>query len=516
MRTATWGNMTEMGQWFRAARLVVPGGSHLSENDWTLRHRGIGAMAFAAALALTAGIGLAGGPAVSALLCGGVPMGLAAIGWLAPAGRRVRATVGSAALIVATVIAIHLSGAVESQFLLFILVPIIALYEDWAPLAVAALLVVVGPGILGVLLPGHSVPGTVPEAAHTDPLILGPLFALMCVTSLIPLTALARSRVAERVRLGRLESQALHDPLTGLANRTLLADRMREAAEAARATGESILVISVDLDGFKPVNDSFGHAAGDALLVDSARRLRGCLRPGDTAARTGGDEFTLLLPCADHVAAADVARRILDALVAPFRVNGSELSISASLGLAYGTGSDLPEALVSRADTAMYAAKHAGRGRFVIYDEARRRDVHGAMDVNPDDARQWAAYMDAFRAEIAAAKSRGLLPEQTRGPETARRTMESLLAAIRQLPEGPGAARLALPQATALEEFVFHASLVLQWADSLLAQGIIAARMPPGAASFWCALLDAVTCQDGSGADRSPGQPSTEPSEPTP
>ena len=442
-------------------------------------------------------------------------MGLAVLGWFAPAGRRLRASLGSAALIVATLIAVHLSGAVESQFLLFILVPIIALYEDWAPLALAALLVVFGPGVLGILLPDLSGFGTASIAAHTASPVLGPMFALMCVTSLIPLTALARSRVAERVRLGRLESQALHDPLTGLANRTLLADRMREASEAARATGESILVISVDLDGFKPVNDSFGHAAGDALLVESARRLRGCLRPGDTAARTGGDEFTLLLPCADHIAAADVARRILDALVAPFRVNVSELRISASLGLAYGTGADLPEELVSQADTAMYAAKHAGRGRFVIYDEARRRDVHGSMDVNPDDARQWAAYMDALRAEIAAAKSKGLLPEQTRGPETVRRTLESLLAAIRQLPPEPGPARLALPQSTAFEEFVFHSGLVLQWADSLVAQGIIAARMSPGAQSFWSGLHDAVTRQGTSGANRIPGQESADPSGPT-
>ncbi len=507
--------MTEMAQWFSAARRVLPGGAHLRDNDWTLRHRGIGAMAFAASVALASGVGLTGAPLVSALLCGGVPLGLAVLGWLAPARRRLRAALSSTALIVAALIAIHLSGAVESQFLLFILVPIIALYEDWAPLALAALLVVLGPGVLGILLPDFSGPGAASMAAHTAPAVLGPLFALMCVTSLIPLTALARSRVAERVRLGRLESQALHDPLTGLANRTLLADRMRDASEAARATGESILVISVDLDGFKPVNDSFGHAAGDALLVESARRLRGCLRPGDTAARTGGDEFTLLLPCADHIAAADVARRILDALVVPFRVNASELRISASLGLAYGTGLDLPEDLVSQADTAMYAAKHAGRGRFVIYDEARRRDVHGSMDVNPDDARQWAAYMDEFRAEIAAAKSKGLLPEQTRGPETVRRTLESLLAAIRQLPPGPGTARLALPQATALEEFAFHSGLVLQWADSLVAQGIVAARMSPGAESFWSGLHDAVTRQGMSGGDGIPGQQSAEPPGPT-
>ena len=128
VRSATWENMTEMAQWFGAARRVVPGGVHLRDNDWTLRHRGVGAMAFAASVALAVGVGLAGAPLVSALLCGGVPMALAVTGWLTPAGRRLRASLGSAALIVATVIAVHLSGAVESQFLLFIfLCPFIAL-----------------------------------------------------------------------------------------------------------------------------------------------------------------------------------------------------------------------------------------------------------------------------------------------------------------------------------------------------------------------------------------------------
>ncbi len=502
--------MTVMAQWLGMARRAVPGGGHLPDTDWTIRHRGVGATALAASLSVAVGTGLSGAPLVSALLCGGIPVVLAAMGWLAPVGRRLRATLNSAALMVAAAIAVQLSGAVESQFLLFILVPIVALYEDWAPLAVASLIVVGRSGIPGTVLSDASGPGAVLVSAHTDPLVLGSLFALMCVTSLIPMSVLSQSRVAERVRLGRLERQALHDPLTGLANRTLLADRMRQASEACRATGESILVVSVDLDGFKPVNDSFGHAAGDALLVESARRLRGCLRPGDTAARTGGDEFTLLLPGADHMAAADVARRILDALVAPFRVNGSELSLSASLGLAHGTGLDRPEDLASQADTAMYAAKHSGRGRFMIYDEARRRDVHGSMDVNPDDARSWAAYLDTLRAEIAAAKALGLLPEQTRGPETIRRTLESLLAAVRQLPPGPGPARLALPQATALEEFVFHHGLVLQWADSLVEQGIISARMSPGAESFRSGLHRVATRQGSTGTGTRGGQQSTE------
>ena len=164
--------------------------------------------------------------------------------------------------------------------------------------------------------------------------------------------ALARERE-------KLAHQALHDPLTGLANRTLLYERAAQALRAAGRYGGSIALLFVDLDEFKAINDTFGHEAGDALLVDVAQRLSVEVRPSDTAARLGGDEFIVLCerlsdPGREAVA---VARRLLAAMRRPFELEGQQVAISASIGVAVATGGEAPDTLVSRADGAMYRAK---------------------------------------------------------------------------------------------------------------------------------------------------------------
>ncbi len=178
---------------------------------------------------------------------------------------------------------------------------------------------------------------------------------------------MSRQFEAERARLQqelsiereRLAHQALHDPLTGLPNRTLLYDRMAQALRSTGRYGGSIALLFVDLDDFKMINDAFGHEAGDAILVDVAHRLRAEVRPSDTAARLGGDEFIVLCerlddPESDAVA---VAKRLLAALRRPFELHGKTVSISASIGIAVATGGEAPDTLVSRADGAMYRAK---------------------------------------------------------------------------------------------------------------------------------------------------------------
>jgi diguanylate cyclase (GGDEF)-like protein len=178
---------------------------------------------------------------------------------------------------------------------------------------------------------------------------------------------MSRAFEAERVRLQqelsvereRLAHQALHDPLTGLPNRTLLYDRTAQALRATGRYGGAIALLFVDLDDFKMVNDAFGHEAGDALLVDVAQRLRAEVRPSDTTARLGGDEFIVLcerLENPEHDAVA-VARRLLAAMHRPFELLGKTVSISASIGIAVATGGEAPDTLVSRADGAMYRAK---------------------------------------------------------------------------------------------------------------------------------------------------------------
>ena len=172
-----------------------------------------------------------------------------------------------------------------------------------------------------------------------------------------------------RAREGELQHLALHDPLTGLANRTLLADRLEHAGTARGApTGASLLLI--DLDNFKAVNDRYGHAAGDQLLVTAANRLTQCVRAHDTVARLGGDEFAVLLaPPSDS--AETVARRILASLSAPILLDGGRVQLSASVGigdvLLQDHDAEGSSRAMRRADIAMYAAKAAGRNRWRRY-----------------------------------------------------------------------------------------------------------------------------------------------------
>ena len=167
----------------------------------------------------------------------------------------------------------------------------------------------------------------------------------------------------------RLTHQALHDPLTGLPNRMLFADRVRVAS--ARRESGSFAVIYIDLDTFKPINDTFGHSAGDEVLVEVARRLEGRLREGDTLARLGGDEFAVLCEDSDEAAARLVAERLIDAFAKPFVIGDREVHQAASIGVALqprdGRTMD-PEQVLRWADLAMYRAKAAGNSRYAMFE----------------------------------------------------------------------------------------------------------------------------------------------------
>ncbi|WP_208027314.1 putative bifunctional diguanylate cyclase/phosphodiesterase [Rhabdothermincola sediminis] len=161
-----------------------------------------------------------------------------------------------------------------------------------------------------------------------------------------------------------LRRQALHDGLTGLPNRTLLNDRLRQALQHAEVSGEPVALLMMDLDQFKEVNDALGHDHGDRLLIEMSRRLQGVLRDVDTIARLGGDEFAVLMTFgASEQGAVDVAQRIREALERPFRLGGISVQTSASIGIALAPahGTDA-ETLAQRADVAMYTAKRGGGG----------------------------------------------------------------------------------------------------------------------------------------------------------
>jgi diguanylate cyclase (GGDEF)-like protein/PAS domain S-box-containing protein len=180
--------------------------------------------------------------------------------------------------------------------------------------------------------------------------------------------------VTERRQLeDQLAHQALHDSLTNLANQSLFRDRVEHALTRISRTDGKLAVLFIDLDNFKTVNDSLGHAAGDLLLVAVTERLQRCLRPTDTAARLGGDEFAVILedPATEQDVIA-VAQRIVSSFKRTFTIDGTEVSASVSIGIACSTPDTSCEQLLRNADLAMYTAKRRGKGRFETYEE----DMH--------------------------------------------------------------------------------------------------------------------------------------------
>jgi diguanylate cyclase (GGDEF)-like protein/PAS domain S-box-containing protein len=177
--------------------------------------------------------------------------------------------------------------------------------------------------------------------------------------------------VTDRVRLQReLEHQAFHDALTGLPNRSLFADRLRQAHERRQRVGGFYAVLMLDLDNFKTVNDSLGHAAGDELLGEVSRRLSGAIRPGDTAARLGGDEFEILLEdLAEPSDASLAAEALRAALRTPFSIGGHQLTITATIGVATSSGGGAATDVIRNADVALYVGKADGKDRHAMFSE---------------------------------------------------------------------------------------------------------------------------------------------------
>jgi diguanylate cyclase (GGDEF)-like protein/PAS domain S-box-containing protein len=191
-----------------------------------------------------------------------------------------------------------------------------------------------------------------------------------------------RKRAEEQLVYG-----ALHDALTGLPNRALFVDRLGHATGRVGRAGEpQFAVLFLDLDRFKVINDSLGHTVGDELLVAIARRLAETLRPGDTVARFGGDEFTILLdPIASALEATQVAERLLRGLAAPFVLERHEVFASASVGITLSsTGYLDPEELLRNADAALSRAKALGKGRYEVFDRAMHAQALGRLQMEMD------------------------------------------------------------------------------------------------------------------------------------
>jgi diguanylate cyclase (GGDEF)-like protein/PAS domain S-box-containing protein len=177
--------------------------------------------------------------------------------------------------------------------------------------------------------------------------------------------------VTERNALERqLTHQAFHDSLTGLPNRALVLDRIQHALNRARSNGSNVAVLFIDLDDFKTVNDSLGHAAGDELLIAVGERLQAAIRTSDTTARLGGDEFAILLEdVGDTNEAVEAAQHVLDAIGVPLPLQGQAVIVRASIGIALADHGETVGELVRNADAAMYTAKASGKGRHIVFEQ---------------------------------------------------------------------------------------------------------------------------------------------------
>ncbi|MFZ1996548.1 MAG: bifunctional diguanylate cyclase/phosphodiesterase [Solirubrobacteraceae bacterium] len=242
-----------------------------------------------------------------------------------------------------------------------------------------------------------------PIVAGIAPLLQGALIsgAGVVVTLLLSLLILTLSRSRERAlamvaeKTGQLRHQALHDALTGLPNRVLTIDRADQMLARARRADQPIAVLYIDIDGFKHINDTFGHAVGDTFLKAVAARLETVVRAGDTAGRLAGDEFVVLLEASSLDAGPElVAERVLDVLREPYDLTdeiGRELSVTASIGVAYGRH-ETAEDLLADADVALYAAKEAGRNQYVTFESGMQTAAQDRITLEMDLA-------DAIAAE---------------------------------------------------------------------------------------------------------------------
>ncbi|WP_380170053.1 putative bifunctional diguanylate cyclase/phosphodiesterase [Kineococcus sp. DHX-1] len=338
---------------------LLPQGRMLPDEVWHRRHgaivrvaalQAVGLIVFGAFQGLSPWTVLAGGALVLAPLALAVPTGYS---------RKLRSAGASASLFTASTVLVQFwDGQTEAHFHFFVMIGLVALYQDWVPFSIGLFIVVVHHGVLGTLEPRFVYSH---HAAMDHP------WRWMVVHAAFVLAASVTHLASWRLN----EQQGLRDPLTGLANRTLL----QEFLTRALSRRDDVGVLFVDLDDFKNVNDSRGHAAGDQLLLAVTQRLRACVRSGDLVARLGGDEFAVVIR-GGEAAARRVGDRFLASLAQPVLLDGQQVHVHASLGTADASTlcqqrSDLDAAaeLLRNADLAMYWAKSSGKNRLVAYAE---------------------------------------------------------------------------------------------------------------------------------------------------
>jgi diguanylate cyclase (GGDEF)-like protein len=334
----------------------LPQGRMLPEDVWRRRHRTLTFILRAHVLGVFL-FGLLRGYSVSHAAVDTGPILLFSLLVIVSDNRGFSSAMAALGLVMSSAVLVHLSGGViEMHFHFFVMVGLLTLYQDWLPFLLA----------VGFVVAHHALLGTAhPHDVYNHPAAFSHPFKWALIHGLFLSAASVASIAAWRLN----EEQALHDSLTRLANRTLFRDRVGHALARVQRRAVRLAVLFVDLDGFKNVNDTLGHAAGDEALVAMAGRVSGCIRAADTAARLGGDEFAVLLEdIHSEDEAVQVAERLLEALLQPLHIRGKELAVGASIGVAVNVPGESIDDLMRHADVAMYSAKAAGRGRHATFE----------------------------------------------------------------------------------------------------------------------------------------------------
>lgn len=321
----------------------------------------------------------------------------ASVGLLAPfvilrtlSGEWLRAGIDVAVLMAALAVWLHVwrtgrtavAAPLWSILILAVLVGVVHLFGAeilyWAFPVTAAAFFLVRP-VAAALLSGVTAAAISPQVLELGSWIASTgFYPALFATNLLALavvTAMNRHR-------SQLKTMAERDALTGLPNRTLLADRVATLIRGARRDGHCVGVLLLDLDDFKLVNDTLGHGAGDMLLREVAVRLQNCVRADNTVARFGGDEFVVAVPLPEPGRATDVAERIAATLAPAFNINGNEVTARASIGISlFPQDSATTDGLLQAADTAMYVAKRGGRNQYHYFDESMNRRLNERMQI---------------------------------------------------------------------------------------------------------------------------------------
>lgn len=342
-------------------RRLLPAGRLLPNDVWQSRHRIVLAVLWGHVPAVLLFGLLVGEPLGASLAEGWIVAAMALVATPVSFGRSVRSVAACVGLVTSSAILVHLSGGyIELHFHFFVMVALMAIYQEWIPFLVAIAYVVFHHAVLGVIAPeavfNHP-------AGHGDPVF----WALVHGGFIVGLSAVCLVSWSYSQR-------AVVDTLTGLANRTLLSQRLSGFLSDKAGAG-SVAVLYIDLDDFKHVNDSLGHGGGDETLNAVASRLVQLVSKTTTVARMGGDEFAILLSASTVRAAEELGRRIVDALEVPIKIGSTEVYQRASIGIALNSRSAHDaDTLLRNADMAMYDAKSAGKAQVRFF----RPELHSA------------------------------------------------------------------------------------------------------------------------------------------